>query len=184
MENETSTQMTNSERTNGRVKWFNNKAGYGFLTVSSGEVEGTDVFVHHTAICVGKEQFKYLVEGEYVEFVCGAATDSSKHKFQASDVRGVSGGKLMCETRNQVRMTRTQDGENAGTGDQSRVRQSQGSRSRGGGPRVRTIPDSEDGNVEWLLVRRKRPANGGNGNNDRGGNQKRNSNPPRNADDN
>jgi len=58
MENETSTQTTNGEQSNGRVKWFNNKAGYGFLTVSSGEAEGTDVFVHHTAICVGKEQFK------------------------------------------------------------------------------------------------------------------------------
>ena len=182
MDNETSTQTTNSERTNGRVKWFNNKAGYGFLTVSSGEAEGTDVFVHHTAICVSNEQFKYLVEGEYVEFVCGAASDSSKHKFQASDVRGVSGGKLMCETRNQARSARTQDGENAGTGDRVRTRKPRAPQSRGGGPKVRSIPDTEDGNVEWLLVRRKRPANGGNG---RGGNQQRNAaGPPRSDDDN
>ena len=55
---------------NGRVKWFNNKAGYGFLTISSGEKEGTDIFVHHKDIVVGSKQFKYLVDGEYVKFDC------------------------------------------------------------------------------------------------------------------
>ena len=34
----------------GRVKWFNNKAGYGFITISSDEQSGEDVFVHHSAI--------------------------------------------------------------------------------------------------------------------------------------
>ena len=32
----------------GRVKWFNNKAGYGFITITDGDRVGTDVFVHHT----------------------------------------------------------------------------------------------------------------------------------------
>ena len=32
----------------GRVKWFNNKAGYGFITVTDGSRSGTDVFVHHS----------------------------------------------------------------------------------------------------------------------------------------
>ena len=27
-----------------------------------------DVFVHHSALTVGEEQYKYLVQGEYVEF--------------------------------------------------------------------------------------------------------------------
>ena len=121
MENETSTQTNDCQRTNGRVKWFNNKAGYGFLTVGSGDDSGTDVFVHHTAIQVEKEQFKYLVEGEYVEFVSSAASDSSKHKFQASDVRGVNGGKLMCETRNQSRAPHVQGADNAGTGGHTRT---------------------------------------------------------------
>jgi cold shock protein len=46
----------------GRVKWFNDKKGYGFIETS----EGSDVFVHHTSIeGVG---FKSLSEGERVSF--------------------------------------------------------------------------------------------------------------------
>ncbi len=46
----------------GRVKWFNDKKGYGFIEREDGE----DVFVHYTAI-VG-EGFRTLHEGEEVEF--------------------------------------------------------------------------------------------------------------------
>ena len=179
MENTNDSKTATGDNSNGRVKWFNNKAGYGFLTVSSDDVQGTDVFVHHTAIQVGEEQFKYLVEGEYVEFVCTEATDSSKHKYQASNVRGVNGGKLMCETRNQSRAARGDGAERTELGNQSRGRASQGSRHRGGGPRVRSIPDSEDGNVEWLLVRRKRPNNA-----NQNDNQNRSNNHHRTSDDN
>jgi len=97
-------------RLTGRVKWFNNKTGFGFITAltdSEGVREGSDVFVHHSAIKVSQEQYRYLVQGEYVEFVLSklkdsAGTDSSaapKHEFQAVDVSGVKGGKLICETR-------------------------------------------------------------------------------------
>jgi CspA family cold shock protein len=57
-----------SEHLLGRVKWFNNKAGYGFITVTDGPKSGTDIFVHHSAINVENQQYKYLVQGEYVEF--------------------------------------------------------------------------------------------------------------------
>ena len=34
----------------GQVKWFNNKIGYGFITVLN-EKEQKDVFVHHQNVC-------------------------------------------------------------------------------------------------------------------------------------
>jgi CspA family cold shock protein len=93
---------TNTQTQRGRVKWFNNKAGYGFITIFS----DLDVFVHHSSIKVENQQYKYLVQGEYVEFNLVTVQDS-KHKFQASDVCGINGGKLMCETRREFRISRT-----------------------------------------------------------------------------
>ena len=46
----------------GKVKWFNNQKGYGFITPEN----GTDVFVHHTAIT--GDGYKTLDEGQDVEF--------------------------------------------------------------------------------------------------------------------
>jgi len=67
-----STQETSSDtqtvRLVGQVKWFNNKAGYGFITVSDGEQAGKDIFIHYSTIRVTNSQYKYLVQGEYVEF--------------------------------------------------------------------------------------------------------------------
>jgi CspA family cold shock protein len=49
----------------GKVKWFNDAKGYGFIT----KADGKDVFVHHTAI--EGEGFKSLKEGQEVEFDLG-----------------------------------------------------------------------------------------------------------------
>ena len=46
----------------GKVKWFNNQKGYGFITPES----GSDVFVHHSAI--QGNGYKSLDEGQAVEF--------------------------------------------------------------------------------------------------------------------
>lgn len=89
----------------GRVKWFNNKTGFGFITVTDGQNEGNDIFVHHSSIKVDSEQYKYLVQGEYVEFEL-VSTNGGKHQFQAGDVKGIKGGKLMCETRKEFRVAR------------------------------------------------------------------------------
>ena len=95
------------ERQTGRVKWFNNRAGYGFITLTRGVGKGKDVFVHHTGIDVDKEQYKYLVQGEYVEFdSCKSSND--KHPYQACAIRGIDGGNLMCETRYENRRPRLQ----------------------------------------------------------------------------
>jgi cold shock protein len=49
-------------RLQGKVKWFNNNKGYGFI----GQDSGADVFVHYTAI--QGDGFKSLQEGDTVEF--------------------------------------------------------------------------------------------------------------------
>ena len=100
-----------SERLTGRVKWFNNKAGYGFITITEGEQSGTDVFVNHRSIVVSTPQYIYLVQGEYVSFTLVPAVEDKvggkKHEFQAGSVSGVNGGLLMCETRREFRLTKS-----------------------------------------------------------------------------
>jgi CspA family cold shock protein len=90
----------------GRVKWFNTKAGYGFITVHDGSLSGSDVFVHHSTIQVNNQQYKYLVQGEYVDFIIDKTT-SKDHEYQVVDVHGIKGGKLMCETRHEFKLART-----------------------------------------------------------------------------
>ena len=46
----------------GRVKWFNNGKGFGFIEYKDGE----DIFVHYSAIL--SEGYKTLVEGQEVQF--------------------------------------------------------------------------------------------------------------------
>ena len=102
MANSSATSTDVTSKFEGRVKWFNNKAGYGFIT----DVNANDIFVHHTSLLVTSEQYKYLVQGEYVEFNV-IKTTNSKYEYQADQVRGIKGGKLMCETRNEFKSERS-----------------------------------------------------------------------------
>jgi len=128
----TTISVDSSERYLGRVKWFNNKAGFGFVTCLDGDRKDEDVFVHHTGVSVASEQYKYLVQGEYVHFSV-KKTENKEHPWQATDVKGVYGNWLMCETRHEIRKS-TQ------VYNQNKKRQRRG----GAGPR-------DGSNDEWVM---------------------------------
>ncbi|MCC5934036.1 MAG: cold shock domain-containing protein [Candidatus Cyclonatronum sp.] len=65
-----------AEQVSGRVKWFNDDKGFGFIE----QENGPDVFVHHSAINL--PGFKTLKEGQYVTM---NVTQSSKG-LQAENV--------------------------------------------------------------------------------------------------
>jgi cold shock protein len=55
-------KIQESNMASGKVKWFDNKKGFGFIAQDSGQ----DVFVHHTSIAGAG--FKTLNEGDEVSF--------------------------------------------------------------------------------------------------------------------
>lgn len=92
----------------GRVKWFNNKSGYGFITfMSDNKLKTSDIFVHHSSINSKQNLYKYLVQGEYIEFDVEKMLnkdnkdnkENKEHEYQATNITGILGGELMCETR-------------------------------------------------------------------------------------
>ena len=142
----TSVNFDESVTYTGRVKWFNNKQGYGFVTVVIGDKEGEDIFVHHSGVRVGEEQYKYLVQGEYVDFSL-KTSESTAHPYQATNVTGVNEGKLMCETRNEIRSQRS-EGEEVETESKPRRR---GGNRRSGNRRGRQNKGSNTDDGEWGL---------------------------------
>jgi cold shock CspA family protein len=148
--------------TSGRVKWFNNKAGYGFISVPDCETnEERDMFVHHSEIKVEQTQYKYLVQGEYVEFVIAPINRENKIDTHATNVRGINGGKLMCETRNEVRSYRatTQGSAPAQTQQASaptQTRQASTPRQPKQSAESRRPQLDKADQSEWMVVPRRR----------------------------
>ena len=140
----------------GRVKWFNNKAGYGFITVTDGSRSGSDIFVHHSAVNVENQQYKYLVQGEYVEFGL-IKTTSGDHEWQASSVNGIKGGKLMCETRHELKISRTSYKSEEQQTETKMPRQQRAPRvpRDSSQPRVRGEGPRDSEKKEWTLVSNK-----------------------------
>ena len=68
------------ERTQGKVKWFNDVKGFGFISGDGGQ----DIFVHHTAILA--EGYRSLKEGDVVEY----ELEPGPKGLKAVNVRAVS----------------------------------------------------------------------------------------------
>ena len=85
--------MSATDKLTGRVKWFDSKKGFGFITNISDDSD--EYFVHHSRLNTKESCFKTLYEGEYVIF--NVVTEDKKRL--ADDVLGIGGGSLMCESR-------------------------------------------------------------------------------------
>ena len=87
-----------SNKNIGQVKWFNNKIGYGFITLltKNKEEENRDVFVHHMNVCPLESNYRTLKTGEYVEFDIQENCEGD-HKEQAINITGIYGRELNCD---------------------------------------------------------------------------------------
>ncbi|KAL6274089.1 hypothetical protein ACE6H2_024781 [Prunus campanulata] len=74
------------ERSTGKVRWFNDTKGFGFITP---DIESEDLFVHQSSI--RSDGFRSVAEGESVEFQIAVGEDG---KTKAIDVTGPNGAPL------------------------------------------------------------------------------------------
>ena len=94
----------------GRVKWFRNNLGYGFVTIVTPGVPetGRDVFVHQSNITPLVSTYRTLIKDEYISLDL-----SSEDNSQALNIRGVCGGPLRCDApRPPQRPRNTQSDDN------------------------------------------------------------------------
>jgi cold shock CspA family protein len=77
----------------GQCKWFNDKLGFGFITICEGNDKGRDIFVHHSGIKPLNSNYRTLKKGEYINF----NVVDGLNGLQAVDVTGIHGGPLMCD---------------------------------------------------------------------------------------
>ena len=75
----------------GQVKWWNDKLGFGFATVTEGPsvaMKGRDVFVHHTGIAAPANTFRSLRKNERVTF--NLSYNKNRSGDQAVNVRHIA----------------------------------------------------------------------------------------------
>lgn len=77
----------------GQCKWFNDRYGYGFITITQGADKGKDIFVHHTGVKPLNSIYRTLKKGEYINF----DVIDGDNGLQAVNVTGIGGGCLMCD---------------------------------------------------------------------------------------
>jgi cold shock CspA family protein len=120
----------------GRVKWFNDRRGYGYITcITEGEFHNNDIFVHHTNVRPLESKYRSLYTNEYVQFYLGQADVAyddndnpvvTDYKHQATHVTGIAGGPLLCDgsyrpnTSNQRRTPNSGGGRNTFSGGSNR----------------------------------------------------------------
>ena len=104
----TSSDVQQTQTHTGRCKWFNNRLGYGFVTVDN-RTEGSDVpediFVHQTNVHPNSSTYRTLRQGEYVSF----ALSRDDNSVQAVNVTGLNGGPLLCDSQNTRPSNRSND---------------------------------------------------------------------------
>lgn len=87
----------------GQCKWFNDKLGYGFITIQDGNDKGKDIFVHHSGIKPLNSNYKTLKKGEYINF----GITNGDNGLQAINVTGICGGSLMCDVTPSIKQNGT-----------------------------------------------------------------------------
>lgn len=127
----------------GRIKWFNNKKGFGFLSNCE---TNEDVFIHHSGIKLNEETlnsnvniFKTVIEGEYVSY---QKKIDDENRSVAKNVTGVNGGPLLCENVNKKIFVTNRVNEHSS--EEGSTNNRRGGRGRGGGGHSRRHHNSSE----------------------------------------
>ena len=85
----------------GRVLWFDQKKGFGYINVINPESEhnGKDIFVHFSSV-KSESSFKKLYPGEYVSFEVVFDNEAPEgKKYTSKDVSGLYGNPLLVDNK-------------------------------------------------------------------------------------